>query len=194
MYAKYEEHFNKIYKKSKVRFRTFPHHIEIVRYWAEKLCDKYPEADRDAVIIAALFHDLGHFTENLDEDDHAKISEKEARLFLKNEGASNDVIKKATSAIRSHRNSDVSPKSIEDKIIVFADSASHLTSPDVYLYVASGYGKSKALEKLERDYRDLALFPEEKKSLENLYSSWKNLIEVFPEEFYLFIRDIEKDN
>lgn len=194
MYAKYEQHFNKIYKKSKVRFRTFPHHVEIVRYWAEKLCDKHPEADRDTVIIAALFHDLGHFIGDPDELDHAIVSVKEAEKFLKKEGAPKELICKVTQAIRSHRNSDITPQSIEDKIIVFSDSASHLTSPDVYLYVAAGYGKLKALEKLERDYRDLALFPNEKKKLETLYVSWKNLIENFSEEFYPFIRDIEKTN
>jgi hypothetical protein len=41
--------------------------------------------------------------------------------------------------------------------------------------VKQGKGK-KALEKMERDYRDLAIFPEIKKEMEPLYHSWKSLI------------------
>lgn len=193
MYTKYEQHFNQIYEKSSLKFKTFPHHVQIVRYWVEKLCDMYPEADREALIISALFHDLGHFIEDDCSDDHAVSSEKEAEIFLKKEGAPRELIKKVCQAIRCHRNSDVLPKSIEDKIIVFSDSASHLTSPDVYLYVAAS-GREKALEKLERDYRDLGLFPKEKAKLRPLYNSWKMLIKNFPEEFYPFVREIEKPN
>ena len=192
MYSKYEEHFLKIYNRSTVKYRTFPHHVEIVRHWAEKLCDSHPEADRKVVIVAALFHDLGHFVDNHG-GDHAVYSELEARKYLKSIKADNDFTDKVAAAIRSHRNADVKPKTIEEKIIVFADSASHITAPDVYLYVAAGkYGKINALEKLERDYRDLGFFPEEKKELKKLYLAWKNIIQIFPEEFYPHIRNVEE--
>jgi len=191
MYDKYEKHFIQIYNQSRVKYKTFPHHVEIVKAWAEKLCGKHPEADRDAVVIAAYFHDLGHFIDH-EGQDHAVGSEKEARHFLEKEGASSDLIEKVTQAVRSHRNNDVLPISIEDKILVFSDSASHLVSPDVYLYVAASHGREYALSKLDRDYRDLSLFPEEKESLERLYEAWKNVLNSFPEDFYRYIKNIEE--
>jgi len=191
MYKKYEDHFRKTYEKASVKYKTFPHHVDIVRHWAEKLCDTHPEADREAVVIAALFHDLGHFVDNNGED-HSVYSEIEARKFLKSENAPTELIEKVTKAVRSHRNADVKPESIEEKIVVFADSASHLTVPDVYLYVAAGkYGKKSALEKLDRDYRDLDLFPEEKRDLEKLYFAWRDILNAFPEDFYKYVRQIE---
>lgn len=190
MYTKYEKYFQKVYKKSSVKFMTFPVHVDIVRHWVERLCDNHPEADRDVAIVAALFHDLGHFVESK-ESDHAVVSEIEAIKFLKKQKANEVFIEKVAHAIRAHRNADVRPETIEAKILVFSDSASHLTAPYVYLYVAAGHGKEYALAKLERDFRDLQLFPKEKKQLQGLYKSWKDVLETFPEDFYPFIREKE---
>ncbi len=192
MYTKYRKHFLDAFKKSDVFYATFPHHVEIVTHWAEKLCDTHPEADRKAVIIAALFHDIGHFI-NVNGEDHAVVSEREAIKFLKKEGESDELINKVAHAVRAHRNSDVKPQTIEAKILTFSDSASHITAPDVYLYLAAGkYGKKSALEKIERDYRDLLLFPEEKKKLEGIYVAWKDVVNTFPEDFYPYIRKNEE--
>jgi len=39
--------------------------------------------------------------------------------------------------------------------------------------------KYSALNKLERDYRDVSLFPEVKREIEKLYQNWKELIIEF---------------
>ncbi len=182
---KYRQIFQKIYDESNVKFSTFPHHVDIVVYWAEKLCDANPKADREAVIIAALLHDIGHFVgEDLD---HAISSEKETRKVLEKEGYEDAFIDKVAHAIRAHRNKDIKPDTIEAKIVCFADSASHLTA-DVYPVVLADRSKEETLAKIERDYRDLATFPDFQQELQPLYESWKKVIETFPEEFIQFLQ------
>lgn len=184
MHKKYKEHFLKIYNTSGVNYRTFPHHVDVVAKWTEKLCDLHPEADKDVAMIAAWFHDLGHFTG--DEKDHAVNSEKEARNFLEQEGFPKEKITKVLHAVRAHRNKDVEPETIEAKIVCCADSASHLTA-EVYLNILSDSTKEETLGKLERDYRDLSAFPEIKKELTPLYFAWKGVVESFPEDFVEYI-------
>ena len=182
MFQKYKNHFIKIYKKSKVRYRTFPQHVDVVVKWTEKLCKLNPEADKEIAVIGAWFHDLGHFIGK--EKDHAVSSEKEALKFLKKEKFSDEKINKILHVIRSHRNRDVKPKTIEAKIVCCADSASHFTS-DAYLIILLDNVDSKnyILGKIDRDYRDISVFPKIKKELAPLYKSWKKLIKYFPDDF-----------
>jgi HD superfamily phosphohydrolase YqeK len=186
MYDRYKKHFLEVYESSPVKYRTFPHHVDVVAKWADKLCDLHPEADRDVAVIASWFHDLGHF---LGEDgDHAVISEKAAKEFLEQEDLTDEKKQGILHAVRAHRNRDVEPKTIEAKIVCCADSASHLTA-EVYLNVLSDTSKEVTLGKLERDYRDLSEFPEIKEELTPLYQAWKDVINSFPEDF---IKDIPK--
>ena len=121
----------------------------------------HPEADKEVVIIGSWFHDIGHFTGN--EKDHSVSSEKEARKFLESENFPKEKINKILRVVRSHRNNDVKPETIEAKIVCCADSASHFTA-DVYLW-------EYILGKIDRDYRDLSNFPEIKKELTLLYET-----------------------
>ncbi len=186
MYSKYKEHFIKVYEASEVRFPTFPHHVDIVAKWVDKICDMYPEADREVAMIAAWFHDLGHFIG--DEEDHAVDSEKEARRFLVQENFPKEKMESVLHAVRSHRNRDVIPETLEARIVCCADSASHFTS-EVYLKILPlDITKKNCLAKLERDFRDISDFPEIKKELEPLYFAWKDLINSYPEDFIQFIQ------
>jgi hypothetical protein len=146
----------------------------------------YPEADREAVLIGSWFHDIGHFVGN--EVDHAVSSEKEARLFLEKEGYPEDKMNKILHVVRSHRNSDVKPETLEAKIVCCADSASHLTS-DVYFGILSDDAENREyiLGKIERDFRDLAAFPEIEKELTPIYKAWKELMNTFPTDFAKFL-------
>ncbi len=184
MYVKYKKHFLNIYDSSKTNYRTFPHHVDVVARWTEKICDLCPKADRDVAMIAAWFHDLGHFIGT--EKDHAANSEKEARKFLEKESFPENKIVNILHAVRAHRNKDIKPRTIEAKIVCCADSASHLTA-EVYLNVLSDSSKEKTLGKIERDYRDLSDFPLIKKELTPLYLAWRRIIESFPEDFVEFL-------
>ena len=184
MIEKYRKHFLNTYKRSKIKYRTFPHHVDIVKKWVEKLCDLYPAADREVVTIASYLHDIGHFIKK--DKDHAISSEKVASSLLKKEKLSEIKINKILHAIRAHRNKDIKPETIEAKIVCCADSASHFTA-EVYLTVLKDHTKKETLEKMERDFRDLSDFPHIKKELTPLYKSWKKIIEQFPEDFIEFI-------
>ncbi|MDO8558877.1 MAG: hypothetical protein Q7R84_00950 [bacterium] len=60
-----------------------------------------------------------------------------------------------------------------------ADSASHFTD-GCYMDMAMNGIKKLALEKLDRDYRDVGIFPKLKKEITPIYNVWKNLINVYP--------------
>ena len=37
MIEKYRKHFLNTYKRSKIKYRTFPHHVDIVKKWVEEI-------------------------------------------------------------------------------------------------------------------------------------------------------------
>jgi len=149
-------------------------HIEELERLAEKIVQKFPDLDKEILLLAVYFHDIGYYPLNPNED-HAVTGERIARKFLEKEKYSNEKMEKALHAIRAHRCKDILPDTLEARAFAFMDSASHMTSKVYFEMVKDGKGK-KALEKLERDYRDLAIFPEIKKEMEPLYLSWKSLI------------------
>lgn len=156
-------------------------HVQEVEKWADYLCSENKKADREVVMLGVWLHDFGHYPLPC-EIDHAIRSELLAKKFLKKEKYSYSKIDKVLHCVRAHRCKDVLPDSIEAKIVACADSASHLTD-HVYMDMSrddksfnrdfSAYGK------MERDYRDLALFPEIKKKLTPLYRAWKKLIQEY---------------
>jgi uncharacterized protein len=152
-------------------------HLPEVEKWGRFLLDKHPEADKDVVLLSSWLHDAGHYP--ITEIDHAVKSEIITKEFLEKENFNTDKISKVLHCIRAHRCKDVLPETLEAKIIACADSASHLT--DVYMY-SNMLGESRAklaLEKLERDYRDIGEFPEVEAKLKNIYEAWKKIIVAF---------------
>jgi hypothetical protein len=74
---------------------------------------------------------------------------------------------------------------MEAKLVACCDSASHLTD---YIYLSilvdarstnSKELASYALDKLERDYKDLSTFPEIQRKLTPLFVSWKNILNEY---------------
>lgn len=148
-------------------------HVPEAERWANKLCDKDQKADREVVLMAVWLHDISHYPVN--EIDHAVKSEKIAKKFLEKEKYPAEKMKEVLHCIRSHRNRDVAPETLEAKILACADSASHMTDIMYVDIVRDGrfdYGAGK----LERDFRDLGSFPEIKKELTPLYRAWKELL------------------
>lgn len=156
-------------------------HVPEVERWVNYLCDQHPEADREVALLGAWLHDLGHYPLPF-EDDHAVRGEQLAMKFLKQEKYPANKSKKVLHCIRAHRCKDVLPETIEAKMVACADSASHMTS---YMYVDFALTdrekkqKYRAYAKMDRDYRDVALFPEVKKLLTPLYRAWKKTIREF---------------
>ena len=156
-------------------------HVAEVEKWANYLCDYHSHADRQIVMLGVWLHDLGHYPLPA-EIDHAIRSEKLARKFLQQEKYNSRKSEKALHCVRAHRCKDVLPEIIEAKIVACADSASHMTD-SMYMDMARD---DKALRqsfrvygKMDRDFRDIAAFPEIKKILTPLYKAWKKLISEY---------------
>ena len=161
-------------------YRLLPHVPEVER-WARYMVKKYPEADEETILLSVWLHDIGHYPLPT-EIDHAVRGEERARVFLKQENYPRDRMDKVLHCVRSHRCRDVIPDSLEAKIIACIDSASHMTDP-MYLAVARDDKENKrefrAYAKMDRDFRDLAAFPEIQDELKDLYEAWKALIKAY---------------
>jgi len=175
---KAKEFFNKEIDKS--RFADhFKDHIRELEKWEMIMEKKYPEADKEIVLLGIYLHDIGFSIG--EDDDHAVTGEIIAKEWLEKEKYDTNKTKEVLHCIRAHRCKDVMPEILEAKIIAFIDSASHLTQ-GIYFGIARKEkegAKYEALPKLERDYRDLSLFPEMKEDMRELYDAWKKLIEVY---------------
>jgi len=155
-------------------------HVPEAEKWARKMLKKYPEADEEIVFLAVWLHDFGHYPIPT-EIDHAVRGEERAKNFLEKENYSRDKVKKVLHCVRSHRCKDVMPETIEAKIMAFSDSASHMTDT-MYLDMVrtDEEGKfSRTYAKMERDFRDLAIFPEVQNELAELYESWRVLLKAY---------------
>ena len=156
-------------------------HVPEAEKWARFLLKKYPQADEETVLLAVWLHDLGHYPLPT-EADHAARGEQRARDFLERENYPEEKMGKVLHCVRSHRNKDVLPESLEAKIMAFADSTSHMTT-SIYFDMAQedkeGGRETGADSKIERDFRDLSSFPEIKKELAELYAAWKALLKAY---------------
>lgn len=155
-------------------------HVEIVERRAKFILKSHPEADEETILLGVWLHDIGHYP--ADDEDHAIKGEKKAFEFLKKLKLDKDKINNVAHCVRAHRCRDVLPGSIEAKIIACADSAAHFLDfmyLDIIMSYKNSIKKYSALDKLERDWRDVAIFPEVKDKLEKLYLYWKQLIIEF---------------
>ncbi len=157
-------------------------HVPEVEKWAKHMLKKLPDANGEAVLLSVWLHDIGHYPIPTDID-HAVRSEERAKAFLKKEKYPKDKTNKILHCIRAHRCRDILPESVEAKIIACADSASHMTEPTIYLDMAKSDKENnnefRVYAKMERDYRDLGIFPEIQNELKELYQNWKNLIKSY---------------
>ena len=131
--------FNKIKKEAEPMqdLREDSGHAEVVKHFAEKLCNML-KADEEIVIPAAILHDIGYYgvsKEKLGQLMAGKLSAEETKftkdLHMKN-GAKfaeeimgklkydSDTTKKITCIILSH-DLNTPPQSIEEKIVRDAD-------------------------------------------------------------------------
>ena len=138
----------------------------------------YPDADKEVVLLGVWLHDIGILVNGLDTD-HAVTGEVETKRFLKEIGANNNLIEKVSHCVRAHRNRDISPRTLEAKIVAVSDSASHMLEP-VYVDIACRGELEEGVSKLERDYRDIKLLPEVQTQMQPLYLAWKHLLEIYP--------------
>ena len=161
----------------------FKTHLEEVEKWARYMLKRYPDADEEIVMLGVWLHDIGFYPIPCDID-HQVRGEERARKLLVEEKYPKERMERVLHCVRAHRCSDVQPETLEAKMIAFIDSASHFTYW-VYFDIARSVkeGKRKNVShlkgKIDRDLRELDLFPKEKKKLMGLYKAWKKLIEEY---------------
>jgi len=161
------------------KYSYLPRHLAQVERWAKRLLGEHPEALDEVVLASVWLHDVGLLI-GPEEVDHAVNSEVEAKRFLPTVGASEELVGRVAHCVRAHRCRDVQPETIEAKILAVSDSASHMTDT-VYIEIANRGEREAALTKLERDLRDVSLFPELRDEVTSLYQRWKNLLTVYPD-------------
>ncbi len=170
-------------RRRKCAFFDLTEHLQGVEKWARWMLKRYSQASEVVVLTAVFWHDVGQYTgEN---KDHAVNSAVAVKKYLESEDLSEEEKENIVHCVRAHRNNDVQPETLEAKILAWSDSASHFTSNVYWLMTESDlFNQDKtddyqALGKIERDWRDLDLFPEERKEFEEICGAWKNLIKTF---------------
>lgn len=174
------EHFLEMFsKRENPVYLYLPRHVEQAAKWTERILVDYPYADRQVVMLSIWLHDIGWAIKE-DDIDHAVRSETEVIRFLPEIGVSQSRVARVAHCVRAHRNRDIQPETLEARIVVAADSASHFTDINYVVHCTDGI-KDYALGKLERDYRDVGLLPGLQEELAPLYLAWKELLTVFPD-------------
>jgi HD superfamily phosphodiesterase len=161
-----------------------PEHLLVVEEMANWLCDQLPEADREVVILAVWFHDIGRL-EGI-EDGHDVYGAKKSRERLSETDISLEKIELVAEACLAHRAEEVKPASLEAKILATADAMSHFTSPLFYFRVIEHYRKTKTLEetlkiisnKLERDYEEKMVIEIGRVRVSEKYEAWKKILNI----------------
>lgn len=162
---------------------------------AEDLLKEYPEADREIVLISATLHDLGHFAaKTLDEVNAVKPNHhingaEMADEILKKYDISKSDIEKIKKCILCHRCKDPHvPQTLEEKIVAVADTLSHFKSIFYLVYfkvypndTLDKFVKTQR-EKLNRDWRDLALLPKAKKIAQKRYELISEMLNNYKPE------------
>ena len=160
-------------------------HVPEMEKWAYFMLDKYSQADKIVVLLSVWLHDIGHYPIPI-EIDHAVRSGDRATKFLEDERCDTKLISQVFHCVRAHRCRDIMPETLEAKIIACIDSASHMTSSMYFDMMRNDKGKiePRVWTKIERDYRDLAMFPEVQVELKSLYESWKILLKNYEDIKY----------
>jgi len=167
------------------------HQKEVIKF-AEKLLKIYPIANKHIVLISCWLHDIAHyFAKNgkeilaVKKEHHingAKIAEK----LLEKYNLEKTEIKEIKNCILRHRNHDIyRAKTLEEKIVVVADTLSHFGS--IFYFVYFKFHPEHSLKKmvnddlakLRRDWRDLKILPKARKMVKIEHKVIKNLLENY---------------
>ena len=164
----------KLFLEKLATFKDDPYqlkeHLNEVEKWARHILKKYPEANDDVVMLTVWLHDIAHYP--ITDKDHAEVGEHLAKVFLVSEKVDKVLTDKVAHSVRSHRNRDVLPETLEAKLFAMIDSLSHFTYLPYFSIIRDGRSKY-AFEKLERDYNDTKAFPEIQKEMTPLYKAIK---------------------
>lgn len=173
----------------------YKEHVLVVEKLAMDLCDKYPEANRDAVTLMVWFHDIGRAHGH--NEDHDLYGADYARKLLGENEFNQDFVDLIADACITHScDENGKPESLEGKILATADALSHFhngfylrilsswsrkVNPKHYSELADKFDyqflKKKLLAKINRDLNEKIFFEEIKETIMPMYKAWQKVIE-----------------
>jgi len=129
---KYRELFRRVerhFSRASDGCHDFDHTLRVMRN-AELLLPSHPEADAEAVRLAALLHDIGRVDEphaSPSPGGHAEAGAKLAKMWLEELRLPPALVTKTVNAIARHRyRGELTPQTIEDKLLFDADKLDSL--------------------------------------------------------------------
>lgn len=157
-------------------------HLMEVEHLANLLCDDFQNADRDLVGLGVWFHDIGRLRGQ--DENHDVVGAEIAKETLLSNGVSKERAKRVYDICRSHRCSDVMPKSLEAKILATADAMSHFKH-SFYIRLIPIYmeeltfeeAKLKVLKKINRDYKEKIAFDQARDAVKEKYVALRLILE-----------------
>jgi uncharacterized protein len=116
-YGKYQEIID--YIQSCLNADDFAHTCRVFNYVLQIL-DSEKDADADAAILAALFHDVGRA--DGEDENHDKTGSEKSYAYLVEKGYADELARHVADCILTHCNcSETRPQSLEAKILFDAD-------------------------------------------------------------------------
>ncbi len=175
---------------------TFPYrewfvddHLAIVERIAMELCDKYPEADRDAVFALVWFHDFG---KPIDEESEREITRTKGPETMTKLGFSTPFIEKVLALWERQEMKetiDISKEPIEVQIISTADGASHFVGKFFSSYFSDEPKESlkatveRLRAKMKKDWERKIVLPEAKAAFKHRYEHALEIVGEYPKKF-----------
>lgn len=142
------------------------YHLRIVEEIALKLCESYPEADKNVVHVMAWTHDFSKPLTTSKEDEKVQLIPM-VRENLAQLGFESEFVNRVCAALEEVESKDAKPiaeASIEARIISSADGAAHFLSPFFYTYFGNRGSvveiMQKVLTKAQRDWDKKITLPE----------------------------------